>query len=181
MKLLIISDKDNKTPQTINFENSLNDLIISKNIDFKKYEIGENAIKPCLGCFNCWIKTPGECIQKDIINEINRIYINSDVCIYITPISFGQISSNIKFVIDRRIPNILPFFEKENGETYHPLRYSKLTTNITIAYGDNITKNEKSTLNTIIGHQSKINNMIFYAETNENVDEIMNYLNDYFD
>ena len=37
----------------------------------------------CRGCFDCWVKTPGECIMRDQIAQINRNCMTSDVVIYL--------------------------------------------------------------------------------------------------
>lgn len=42
-----------------------------------------------------------------------------------TPIVFGGYSYELKKVLDRQIPTILPFMEKYKGEIHHPQRYDK--------------------------------------------------------
>ena len=34
---------------------------------YKGWEIisDNGTIKPCIGCFGCWLKTPGRCVIKD--------------------------------------------------------------------------------------------------------------------
>ena len=32
----------------------------------------KGSIRNCIGCFGCWIKTPGQCVMKDgILNELD--------------------------------------------------------------------------------------------------------------
>lgn len=82
-------------------------------------------IAPCKGCFHCWIKTPGECIRNDYGRETTRMFVQSDLLIAITPITFGGYSSILKKAFDRIIPSILPFFTRIQGETHHQARYEK--------------------------------------------------------
>jgi len=87
------------------------------------YRLEEMVIHPCVGCFSCWLRTPGECHFADEGRTITRAFIQSDLRIYLTPISFGGYSGLLKTAIDRMIPNISPLFEKVNGEMHHCLRY----------------------------------------------------------
>ena len=80
-------------------------------------------VSSCLGCFGCWVRTPGLCVIDDAGRDIARLYVRSDLVVFLTPITFGGYSSELKKAIDRLIPNILPFFTKINGEVHHEPRY----------------------------------------------------------
>ncbi|MCL2832151.1 MAG: NAD(P)H-dependent oxidoreductase [Treponema sp.] len=102
-------------------------------------------INPCLGCFDCWVKTPGICIQtRDCANNIAAMQMNSDAVIYISKITWGSYSYDIKSFLDRCIPNIMPFFYVVNGEMRHKMRYKKFPYIISIGYGAK-TEREKTT------------------------------------
>ncbi len=93
---------------------------------FKNIEIiymRDKEIKNCLGCFKCWIKTPGICITDDYGRDLAYNIINSDVVILFTPITFGGYSSQIKKGLDRIISLVSPFFTNIDGETHHRKRY----------------------------------------------------------
>ena len=89
------------------------------------FELDGLAIKPCQGCFACWLKHPGTCALKDDQEQVLRAMAASDVQVWITPITFGGYSSALKKALDRFIPNILPFFELRQGEVHHPVRYPR--------------------------------------------------------
>ena len=77
-------------------------------------------------------------IGDDIAN-INRAIMNSDVVVYLNPVVFGQFSANIKYALDRWLPNMLPFFEvRKDGSTIHPRRYESYPKQIMIGYGENL-------------------------------------------
>jgi multimeric flavodoxin WrbA len=80
-------------------------------------------IKPCRGCFSCWVKTPGLCVIRDDEETIIRAVAACELLIWLTPITFGGFSPELKKALDRIIPILLPFFIKVHGETHHPLRY----------------------------------------------------------
>jgi len=85
----------------------------------------DEEVAYCTGCFGCWTRTPGICIIDDRAREIVRDFIESDLVVFLTPITFGGYSSELKKVLDRIIPLILPFFAVVNGETHHQMRYDK--------------------------------------------------------
>jgi multimeric flavodoxin WrbA len=82
-------------------------------------------IKPCRGCFACWLKHPGTCAVKDEQERILKAMASADAEVWITPLTFGGYSSALKKALDRMIPNILPFFIKVRGEVHHPPRYER--------------------------------------------------------
>ncbi len=83
----------------------------------------EVKVAACQGCFDCWVKTPGECKTNDYGRDVAKKMVQNNLIIHFTPITFGGYSSELKKVIDRFIPTILPFFTKRNGETHHKYRY----------------------------------------------------------
>ncbi len=83
-------------------------------------------IRECVGCFNCWVKTPGLCSTADDAKELNRHYSQADLFALITPIRFGGYGSILKKAMERTVlPNLLPFMESHHGETHHPTRNGK--------------------------------------------------------
>ncbi|MCW4005563.1 MAG: flavodoxin family protein [Candidatus Bathyarchaeota archaeon] len=88
-------------------------------------KLREKQIAECLGCFGCWIKTPGECVIDDYGRETTKKVVQSDLLIWVTPITFGGYSSELKKAIDRIIPMLMPYFESYHGEIHHQMRYEK--------------------------------------------------------
>jgi len=89
------------------------------------YVLRDQEIASCTGCFNCWTKTPGVCAINDVQRQIDNDMAKSDILVLITPVTFGGYSSTLKKGMDRLIPILLPYFQKVNGETHHPIRRGK--------------------------------------------------------
>lgn len=125
MKILMING--NPEAEDRSFERFMDDLknqLSQSDVHQVEYfTLRQMNIKPCKGCFGCWVKTPGECTRKDDGNLISQAYINSDLVIHASPIIMGFISSLTKKVMDRTIPILLPYFNLFNGEIHHLPRY----------------------------------------------------------
>jgi len=80
-------------------------------------------IAPCMGCFGCWLQTPGICLIDDAAREVTRKIMGSDLVAYVTPITFGGYSSDLKKILDRSIGLVSPYFTRINGEVHHQERY----------------------------------------------------------
>jgi len=103
---------------------------ISKELQANDFEVEEVLLKEkeiadCLGCFDCWVKTPGICIIDDYGREVASQLINSELVVFLTPVVFGSYSYQLKKALDRMIPLISPYFKKVKGEIHHKKRYSK--------------------------------------------------------
>lgn len=104
--------------------------ILSEELKSRGWEIvyfllRDTNIAPCLGCFDCWLKTPGVCVTNDAGRDTARAAATSDLWILLTPITFGGYSSNLKKAIDRLLPLLVPVFTQIQGETHHKFRYKK--------------------------------------------------------
>lgn len=82
-------------------------------------------IAGCAGCFGCWIRTPGICTIDDYGREIGKKAARADLLIYLTPVTFGGYSSELKKAVDRTLPILLPYFTLVNGEVHHKARYKR--------------------------------------------------------
>jgi multimeric flavodoxin WrbA len=82
-------------------------------------------IHHCVGCFGCWVQTPGECMIDDPAREIARAFIASDLVVFFTPVTFGGYSSELKKALDRIICVVSPFFDRIHGEVHHKPRYQR--------------------------------------------------------
>lgn len=139
MKVFIISDEEFKTEIYKKISELLKTFFGRKGFDIEEVSIGREDLAFCMGCFGCWVKKPGECVIGDLISELNRKQMNSDVVLFLTPLVFGQFSANIKNVLDRWLPNALPFFFKRaDGSTMHPPRYSSYPKQLMIGYGESL-------------------------------------------
>ncbi len=88
--------------------------------------LNKKKIRECIGCFDCWTKTPGECIIKDDMDELMEKFVSSDIVVMASPLYTDNVSGLMKIFMDRMIPIIEPYFVRdENGETRHKKRYEK--------------------------------------------------------
>lgn len=121
---LLILDGSNGDLKVLNkFTDDLILELINRGWDTEILHLYNEKIATCNGCFGCWIKTPGQCLINDKGWEIAGKIIRSDLLVYSTPITFGGYSYQLKKMVDRVIPNTLPFFEQVNGEIHHKKRY----------------------------------------------------------
>jgi len=85
--------------------------------------LSKKTIHPCKGCFACWIKTPGVCIQKDDMAELTEKLRACDLLIFASPLYVDCITAQLKTFMDRMLPNVLPNFIKVDGVWRHPRRH----------------------------------------------------------
>ena len=172
MKILLISDKEYPTKTYQGLRDQIGMFFSTREFEIEMIEVGSENLTFCMGCFGCWIKKPGECVINDMMSQINRSAMNSDVVIYLSPIIFGQFSANIKNTIDRSIPNILPFFETgPNGSTTHPPRYETYPRQVIIGYGDMVSDEDKQLFIDVIKKHLRNIEVLIYQESDENIIE----------
>jgi multimeric flavodoxin WrbA len=87
----------------------------------------DKKIRVCAGCFTCWTKTPGKCIhQDDMTKELFAKWVESDLCVYATPLFHHTVNATMKTFIERTLPVAEPYLIKEGERWSHPLRYEKV-------------------------------------------------------
>ncbi len=106
-----------------------------------------HTIHNCIGCFGCWIKTPGQCIIKDGYETMGSLLSKTKELIIISRMNYGGLSSFVKNVLDRSISYIHPYFQIRNKEMHHKRRYDNVIRIRVFFYGEEITQEEKDTAN----------------------------------
>ena len=121
MNVLVI----NGSPKTEN-SNSMKltrSFLNGAGYDAEIMHVYQLEIKPCLGCYACWKKTPGQCVIKDDMAKILDKIIAADVIIWSFPLYYFSLPGALKNLIDRQLPLNLPFMSDRNAGGSHPPRY----------------------------------------------------------
>ncbi len=154
-------------------------LIITDIKDIALRVSGEHKIikpdagaKHCIGCFGCWIKTPGECIIKDGFDRTGCDMGRCEELIMISECLYGGFSEFVKKVQDRAISYVRGDFDIVNGEMRHRRRYQNRIRLSAYFYGDDITEEEKYTAENIVKANAKnfyaaVEKVIFLKNTGE--------------
>ncbi|HTX69430.1 MAG TPA: NAD(P)H-dependent oxidoreductase [Thermoleophilia bacterium] len=90
------------------------------------WTLRDEKIAWCAGCFGCWVKTPGVCVHKDGGRDVAARAARADLLVYLTPVTFGGYSSQLKKALDHLIPLKLPDLKKTGPDTRHPQRYDRV-------------------------------------------------------
>ena len=83
-------------------------------------------IEHCIGCYGCWLQTPGRCVQKDDMSEVlfDR-YLNADLVVVASPIYHATMNARMKLFVERTLPMMDPLKETpEAGGVAH--RFEKM-------------------------------------------------------
>ena len=88
------------------------------------FDLSQKEIKHCIGCWSCWWATPGRCVHKDL-DDLYSGFLAADTVYFYCKVSQGFVSSNMKAVLDRMIPLLLPYTSWPEDESLHDPRYSK--------------------------------------------------------
>ena len=133
-------------------------------------------IKKCMGCFGCWLKTPGRCVIPDEYQRMGELAAKAEELAIISKCSFGSYSSFVKNVLDRSISYVLPFFEIREGEMHHRKRYDNQFLMRVIFYGSDITEEEKETAKELVKANAvnlhgKVKEVLF-VESAEKIGEV---------
>lgn len=84
-------------------------------------------LNACIGCFTCWVRTPGQCIFADPMAEAIRKYNEAELVIFGTPLYHFSMSGILKTFIDRLLPRYEPWLIPHRsvpGLSGHPERWS---------------------------------------------------------
>jgi hypothetical protein len=93
--------------------------------EVRTFPLRELKLAHCIGCFACWLETPGVCRFRDAGQEIAQTVMQCDTVVLFSPVSFGGYAPQLKLMVDRFLPTLLPFFGVYHGEVHHRPRYDR--------------------------------------------------------
>ena len=154
-------------------------LIVTDMVNFNIPIEGEyKIIKPtkeihhCIGCFGCWVKTPGKCVLCDGYEEMGRDMGKCTELILVSRGYYGSVSPFVKMVQDRALSYIHPDFVIRKGEMHHKRRYKNTIAMLSHFYGENITDTEKEAARELLkanadNYDGVVKGVYFYKSVEE--------------
>ena len=116
------------TPDTVNsglnsFLNELSSALDANGHQTNTIRLNTMKIHRCVGCFGCWVKTPGRCHIRDEMEQVLDAAISCELLVYASPLNMGMTSALLKRICDRMIPLLLPYIRLVDGAQRHAKRY----------------------------------------------------------
>jgi multimeric flavodoxin WrbA len=136
MKALILDGSHPDDYMTEQINAALTERLQTRGWQMENILLRDQKIGNCAGDFFCWTRNPGMCNINDDNRVIAAKMMQSDLLIYLTPVTFGGYSSTLKRAVDHLIQNVLPFFANINGEIHHQKRYKKYPSLLAIGWMD---------------------------------------------
>lgn len=126
MKIVIINGNPSQRDSSFDARlKVLRELMASRRHTVEEFTLRELKIGQCIGCFDCWLKTPGVCPLKDDHAPILSSFVVADLVLMASPLIMGFTSALLKRTCDRLVPTLLPFIDGKSGECRHYLRYGR--------------------------------------------------------
>jgi multimeric flavodoxin WrbA len=102
----------------------LTDVLKQNGAKVQVFSLRNMKLAHCIGCFGCWLETPGICRFREPGGlEILKAIMQSGTIVLLTPVTFGGYSSQLKQIVDRFPSHLLPYFGVYHGEIHHRPRY----------------------------------------------------------
>lgn len=71
--------------------------------------LADKKIHHCIGCLQCWFKTPGRCVFQDDMADCLEQFAQADLIIFATPLYVFSMTGLMKNFLDRSVPLCDPF------------------------------------------------------------------------
>ena len=108
------------------FSEQINELLAWKDDEIDIINTADLKIMHCMGCNQCWLKTPGVCAIKDDYEIVLKKMAATDNLWIAADTKFGFIDYRGKQVLDRIVPMLNMYIEFRDGWERHQLRYHAL-------------------------------------------------------
>ncbi len=128
MKVLIINGsprgrKSNSIRLTHAFVEGLGRVC---DVECEELTLAEMNIEPCIGCLNCWKRTPGKCFKTDDAGPAIEKVMAADLVIWSFGLYYYSLPAVMKIFLDRMVQTRLPIMRDRTdgkGNGMHTSRY----------------------------------------------------------
>ena len=108
------------------YSEQIKELLAKKNDEIEIVNTTDLKIMHCMGCNQCWLKTPGICAIKDDYEIILKKLVKAENLWVVADTKFGFVDYRGKRILDRIVPMLNMYIEIRDGWERHQLRYHAL-------------------------------------------------------
>ena len=112
------------------YTEQINALLANNDFDIEIIDAANMKIAHCMGCNQCWLKTPGVCAIKDDYETIVKKLVSADNVWLVSDTKFGFIDYRGKRILDRIMPMLNMYIVFRDGWMRHQLRYHSLNVGV---------------------------------------------------
>jgi multimeric flavodoxin WrbA/putative sterol carrier protein len=114
-------------PRKSGFSQQMTDLFVKgaqECADVTDVDLTREDLHPCKGCFSCWTRTPGKCVQNDCMSKLFELFLSTDIIVLSSPLYAFSVSSYTKMFMERMLPLLAPgVIMNPNGLERNLLRF----------------------------------------------------------
>jgi multimeric flavodoxin WrbA len=125
MKLLIVRAHPRKNGYTRHCTDLFLKGAREGGADITDIDLSTMEIKHCLGCYSCWVSSPGKCVLSDDMERLLLLFLEAETIVFSTPLNSYGINSYLKIFLDRTLPLTMPGFTISEGLIRNRLRHSQ--------------------------------------------------------
>lgn len=112
------------------YTEQINALLANNDFDIEIIDTANMKIAHCMGCNQCWLKTPGVCAIKDDYETIVKKLVKVDNLWIVSDTHFGFLDYRGKRILDRIMPMLNMYIIFRDGWMRHQLRYHSLNVGV---------------------------------------------------
>ena len=99
MKVLIINGSPRLKGNCSKLIGEMVNIFEQEGIEVENYQIGAKAFRGCMACGYCY--EAHECVLKDDVNQLARIFNDSDGLVVVSPVYYGSANGSLISLLDR--------------------------------------------------------------------------------
>ncbi|MHC4591061.1 MAG: flavodoxin family protein, partial [Planctomycetota bacterium] len=124
MKVLAINGSPRgRTSNTRRLLGPLLEGMREEGADVEELYLADLDVRPCMGCFSCWVRTPGRCVQQDDMAGLHEKMLASDAFVLGFGLYISSAPAGVQAALERMLPLAEPWLVERGGATAHPSRH----------------------------------------------------------